>query len=709
MTQDTEIATRSAGVSIGIDTGGTHTDLVLVGADRVLTLKVPSTPDDLSNGILDGIARIVAIAGLDMSAVTRFVYASTMVTNLIVEESESNIGLITTEGFRDVLEIRRASRKPEVYNIHWRPPKALVPRHLRLTVAERMDARGEVVTPLDEEATRSALGEFQRQGVQSVAVCLLHSYANPAHERRIAEIAAATCPEIELSLSSDVVREFREFERTSTTCVSALIRRPITRHLSGLAQALAGNGVGATPFIMRGNGGVSTFEAAAKLPAALAHSGPMGGIVGATALAGACGIDRIITLDMGGTSADVSLVSGGEPLLTNQSMVGQQPLLLPTLDLVTIGSGGGSIAWIDGGLGMRVGPRSAGSVPGPACYAQGGSDPTVTDANLFTGRLNSEYFLAGARRLSPDLAADAIQTKLAAPLGISREEAALGILAIAESHMVNAIRLVSVERGLDPRDFTLVAFGGAGPLHAAALADALSIRSVLIPPAPGNLSAMGLLCADVRHDLTRTLVADVGSTLAARLQDTFSELLAEGEAALAADLVAPDARQFQLGVDLRYQGQNYDLSLGMTECNDRTLEDLVQRFHALHESVYGYQLRTHAVQLVRVRVTAVGRNAHAVWPRASMAHGTASPVASRRVLMASGDWADVPVYRVMELGPGHEIAGPALVEYPGSTLYAPPGWHARFDEQMNARMVREVAEEPVQDIPGIAHTSKELA
>lgn len=680
-----------AQVSIGIDTGGTHTDLVLVGSGRVLTLKVPSTPEDLSHGILDGIRRILSMDGLDSAVVARFVYASTLVTNLIVEEREAHVGLITTEGFRDVLEIRRASRKPDVYNIHWRPPKPIVPRHLRYTVPERIDASGRVLKALDEAATRTALESLARQGVQTIAVCLLHAYANPQHERQIARIAAEVCPQIDVSLSCDVVREFREFERTSTTCVSALIRRPITRHLTGLSSALRENGITATPFIMRGNGGISTFEAAARLPAALAHSGPMGGIVGATALARACDIDQIITLDMGGTSADVSLVSGGEPLLTNHSTVGQHPLLLPTLDLVTIGAGGGSIAWIDGGSGLRVGPRSAGSVPGPACYGQGGADPTVTDANLATGRLNPDYFLAGARRLSPDRAHDAIRDRIASPLGMTPDEAALGIIAIAESHMVNAIRLVSIERGLDPRDFTLVAFGGAGPLHAAALADALSIRSVLIPPAPGNLSAMGLLCADVRHDLTRTLVAEVGPAIVDRITATFEELLQEGEAALVTDLIAPHARQYQLGVDLRYQGQNYELALPVTRYDASSLDDMVQRFHEYHRTVYGYHLKSHAVQLVRVRVTAIGRTDHAAWPVCGSVAREPVPVATRRILLASGAHAEVPVYRMSELFPGQEIAGPSLVEYPGSTLFLSPGWRARFDERMNARMSRDAS------------------
>ena len=678
----------STGYSIGVDTGGTHTDLVLAGGGKIVTLKVPSTPADLSIGIVDGIARITALAGIRPDSVRRFVYASTYVTNLFVEQKEGGVGLITTGGFRDVLEIGRASRKPDVYDIHWRPGKPLVPRHLRFGVPERVDHLGRVVTPLDEDAARTTLRALSDAGVASIAVCFLHAYANPAHERRVAALAAEICPHIDISLSSEVVREFREFERTSTTCVSAFIRRPITRHLNELTQALAAQGVPATPFIMQGNGGISTFDSASRTPTAVTHSGVMGGIIGATALAVRCDIRDIITLDMGGTSADVSLVSDGVPLLTNRSRIGSHPLLVPTLDMVTIGAGGGSIASVEGGQVMRVGPRSAGSMPGPACYGQGGTDPTVTDANLLAGRLNGDYFLGGARRLDVELARHAIATRIAEPLRLSVDDAALGIIAIAEAHMADAIRLVSVERGLDPRDFTLVAFGGAGALHAVRLAEALSIRDVLVPPAPGNLSAMGLLCADVRHDHARTVVARLVPELAQHVDATFDELLAEADAALAADGVALAARRCTLSADLRYQGQNYELTLPVLK---QELADgfaaLVERFNAHHRRIYGYHLAGREVQLVNLRVTAFGSTEHASWPE----HETvASPMTATRraVLVESGMRMDVPVYRFDDLQGGQSLAGPAIVEYSGSTIFLPPGWNATFDSMLNAHLVR---------------------
>ncbi len=685
-----------AGVAIGVDTGGTHTDLVLADGSRILTLKVPSTTDDLTAGILEGVVRLAARAGVPLSAVDRFVYASTFVTNLFIEGKQAPVGLVTTQGFRDILEIGRASRKPDVYDIHWRPAKPLVPRHLRIGVRERMDHRGEVLTPLDEDDVRAALRALADAGVGSIAVCLLHAYANPAHERRIAELAAETCPDIDVSLSSDVVREFREYERTSTTCINAFIKAPLGRHLRSLAAALRERGVPAMPAIMQGNGGISRFETAAQAPTSITHSGVMGGIVGAAALGARCGIRDLITLDMGGTSADVSLVSDGQPTLSHRSVIGPYPLLAPTLDMITIGAGGGSIAWIDGGTALRVGPHSAGSTPGPACYAQGGEAATVTDANLVAGRLNADYFLAGARSLDASLARQAV-ARIAEPLGMSVEDAALGIIAIAEAHMVNAIRLVSVERGLDPRDFTLVAFGGAGALHAARLAEALSIRDILVPPAPGNLSAMGLLCADTRHDHARTLFARLGPELAATLGRTVEELLDDAARSLEADGIEPAARRYTLSVDLRYEGQNYELSLPIDETEIAAAAEggfgpLVRRFDEAHIRVYGYRLEGRALQLVNVRVTAVGAASHADWPRLQPVPAGRSDRAvaamQRRVLIEAGRVVPVDVFRHEDLLAGQSFDAPGIVEYAGGTLFVPPGWRGRVDQFANIHLSR---------------------
>ncbi len=674
-------------LSVGIDTGGTHTDLVLVGPGRLHTLKVPTTPHDLNDGIVDGLQQILAQAGMVAQDVGRFVYASTFVTNLIVEGRERRLGLIATEGFRDVLEIGRASRKPDVYDIQWRPPAPLVPRYLRHTVVERMDHQGRAIVALDEPSVIAALQRLADLEVESIAVCLLHAYVNPAHERRVAELAAQVCPGIDVSLSCDVVREFREYERTSTTCINAFIKRPIGEHLVRLEQRIRAMGILAAPFIMQGNGGVCTFAAAARLPVSVTHSGVMGGIVGATTLALACGIQDIITLDMGGTSADVSLVSQGKPVLANRSSVGAHPLLVPTLDMVTIGAGGGSIAWAESSSAMRVGPRSAGSVPGPACYGQGGQQATVTDANLYCGRVNAAYFLGGARPLHPELARLAIE-RLGRDLGMAPDQAALGVIAIAEAHMANAVKLVSVERGLDPRDFTLVAFGGAGALHAVQLAEALAIDRILIPPAPGNLSAMGLVCADVRHDLTRTHVGELDTLDRAQVRALYQQLLAQAAQLLDEDGVVQERRQFMLSADVRYQGQNYHLNLPVLEQElEHGFGALAARFHAQHQRVYGYQLSGRALQLVNTRVTASGANEPSRWPEIPGKPDATGPAELRRILLANGQWLAAPVYRLLSLPAGFEVEGPAIVEYPGATLYLAPGWHCRFDAMQNAHLM----------------------
>ena len=670
-------------IRIGADTGGTHTDLAVVDDDTgaITTLKVPTTPDDLSRGIAAGMLEAAKRAGRQPSEVSRFVYGTTLVTNLIVEEKQLPIGLIATGGFRDVLEIGRASRKPNVYDIHWRPPAPLIRRELRLTVTERIGHDGSIIVPLDEADVERVLDQLAAAGVESVAVCLLHSYANPVHERRIGEIAAKRHPAIDISLSCDVAREFREYERSSTTAVNAFVISPISRHLDELGAALAEQGVQPKPYIMRGNGGVMSFASAKQLPAAITHSGPMGGIIGGALMAERCGLTDVITLDMGGTSADVSLIAGGKPTMTTRSSVGRHPLLLPMLDMVTIGAGGGSIAWVDVGGALRVGPRSAGSVPGPACYGQGGADPTVTDANLIAGRLNADYFLAGARTLYPDAALAALQARVCEPCGLSVTDAALGIMAIAEAHMVNAIKLISVQRGLDPRNFTLVGFGGAGPLHTVRLAEELGATSVLIPPAPGNVSALGMLAADVRHDIVRTRIALLSEVDPSKLAADFADMLEVGTKALRQEGVDAEAEQFVMSIDLRYRGQNYELNLPVGSGDlAAALARLPALFHAQHRTVFGYEMPDKPIQMVNLRLAAIGKVAALPWPRIAAGSGAAPAAGRRRVMIDRGQTKDVNVYRLSDLRAGQTIDDTAIVEYPGSTLFIPPGWSAACNE-----------------------------
>lgn len=672
------------GIRIGSDTGGTHTDLVMIDdeAGSITTLKVPTTPEDLGRGIVEGIKKVIDIAGRLPEDVARFVYGTTLVTNLIVEEQQIDVGFITTKGFRDVLEIGRASRRPNIYDIHWRPAAPLIPRHMRLAVTERIAHDGTILTPLDEDEVRRALDELAAAGVRTVAVCLLNSYANPLHERRIREIACETCPDLLLSLSCDVAREFREFERSSTTAINAFVTGPIGNHLNALGEGLKEMGLTPAPYIIRSNGGVISFDSAKRLPAALTHSGPMGGIIGGAALAERAGVSKAITLDLGGTSADVSLIVDGKADMTTRSSVGRHPLLLPMLDLVTIGAGGGSIAWVEEGGALRVGPRSAGSVPGPACYGQGGVNPTMTDANLFAGRLNPDYFLAGARKLYPDRSQKALQEKVAGPCGMTSEAAAIGILAIAEAHMVNAIKMISVQRGLDPRDFSLIGFGGAGPLHTLRLAEELGVTSALIPPAPGNLSALGMLTAQVRHDLVLTRFVWLDEVDPEALAADLEELLQEGWTALSEEDVEETDARFVITVDLRYEGQNYELNLPVgTGDLAATLAELPVRFHERHRHIYGYDNPEKRIQMTNLRLAATGSVPKVSWPRVGRTgSGSPTPVGYRDTLIDGGTRSRVPVFRLADMAAGQTIEEPAIVEYPGSTLFIPPDWSTRCDD-----------------------------
>ncbi len=687
-------------LKIGVDTGGTHTDLVLVDTsrNRYETLKVPTTPDDLGIGILDGVTRLLAETGETAADVETFLYGTTFVTNLIVEQDDVEVGLITTEGFRDVVEIGRASRKPNIYDINWRPNPPLVPRRNRYTVPERINARGEIVTPLDEAATLNALHAIRDSGIKTVAVCLFHSYANTAHERAVKQLAAKHCPELKITLSCDIVREFREFERSSTTCINAYVLGPMDRHLTDLADRLAAADVSGIPYIMRGNGGIMSFDRAKTFPVSITHSGPVAGIIGAAALGKAAGLSDIITFDMGGTSSDISVISDGRPVVTTKGTLADYPILLPVVDLVTIGAGGGSIARLDSGGALKVGPKSAGSVPGPLCYGQGGTRATITDANILTGRLNPDYFLAGAREIFPDLARSGVMDTIAAPLKLDIHEAALGILDIAESHMVNAIKLVSVERGLDPRDFTLMGFGGAGPLHVVNLAEALGIKRVLVPPAPGNTSATGLLCAEIRQDLVRTFVCALRDAPPVELERAMEDLMAQSRTVLQQEGVAPEEQNVMLSVDLRYEGQSHELAIPFVsdDLGDDRFTGLIERFETHHRSLYGYDLPERRVDLVNIRATAFGLSPALPWPRRpSGGPVNVQPGSTRRVLhRLNANDEDWPVYRFVGVRPGVRIDGPAIVEYPGSTLVIPPNWTADYDTLLNTIVTQSAEKNP---------------
>ena len=673
---------------IGVDTGGTHTDLVLVNEaqDEVFTLKVPTTAYDNSVGVIEGVHKILALADLSPAEVSRFAYGTTVVTNLLIQRNaDIRIALVTTKGFRDALEIQRGSRGEHVFDVSWKQQAPLVSRQMRFEIAERVDSDGTVLLPPEEGEVEELCEKLRALAVHGVVVGFINSYVNPAHEQRVGALIAAACPDADVTLSSDISRQFREYERTSTAAINAYVKRPLAAHLDSLSSSLDAIGVAAAPYIMRANGGLMTFTAASRLPVAITHSGPTAGIMAGLAIGAASGIDNLITFDMGGTSSDVSLIRGGRPLLTNRGAIEGWPVCLPMLDLVTVGAGGGTIAWLDPARSLKVGPLSAGSSPGPACYGQGGVEATITDCNLLLGRLNPHFLLGGARRLDAGLARSAIAAGVAGPLGLQLPDAALGIIAIAESHMVNAVKQISVRRGLDPRDFHLVAFGGAGPLHALAIAGQLDIPNVLIPAAPGNFSAMGQLAGNIRHDFALTRISQLDPDQFDDINAEFARMASEGDELLERDGIAAPERIFAGSLDLCYWGQSHELSIPVAlPLTADSVGDIGDRFHAEHRRNFGFDHHDRPIKCVHLRLSAVGRLPTLRMKRYGPASRPAEPSHRRSVILADGTSQGMPVYSFDDLAPGHSIREPAIVEYSGSTLFVQPGWAVEFDERMTA-------------------------
>lgn len=676
---------------IGIDVGGTFTDLVLVDdrSGRIWMTKVPTTPKALADGVLAGIEKVLALAGRPARALRYLVHGTTIGTNALIERKGARTGLLTTEGFRDVLEIGRIQRPKEgLYDLFVDNPPPLVPRHLRREVRERVGSQGEVVTPLDEATARAAVEALKAEGVEAVAVSLLFSFLNPAHEQRVRELCRALLPETSLSLSSEVAPEFREYERTSTAVLNAYLQPVVERYLAQLLERLAAKYGEVDLRIMQANGGTITAEAARTAAVKTVNSGPAGGVMAGAWIGRLTGDRKLITVDMGGTSFDIGVIEGGIPTVTSDGKFAGYPVKIPIIDIDTIGAGGGSIAWIDKGGVLNVGPQSAGADPGPACYGLGGSEPTVTDANLVLGRVDPAYFLGGEMPLDPELARRAIRTRVAKPLGLSLEEAAAGIIRLVNANMVKGIGVNSIERGLDVREFALIAFGGAGPLHAAELARELAIRRVVVPPYPAALSAFGLLVSDTRHDYVRTIARRQSELQPADLLAAFLALEEAGRAQLARERVPPALQRYAWSTDLRYEGQSYELATPVERTRRMgrgTIERIVARFNALHQQVYAYSSVDEETEFINVRVAAIGRVPPVRLPRGRP--GGASPgraLKARRPVYFSGTgFVPTTVYERDRLAPGQGVPGPALIEEPASVTVVPPGWGALVDPYRN--------------------------
>lgn len=674
---------------VGVDSGGTFTDICFIAEDgsAIRVWKVPSTPDDPSTAIASGVVEGLGTAAHATPAdIVSFGHGTTVATNALIQGRGATTGLITTEGFRDLLEIGR-QRRPHLYDLQCDKPPLLVSRGLRKEVPERLRHDGRVERPLDEVAVRRAARELRTAGVEAVAIMFLYSYLDSRHEARVREIVAEEFPEAFITTSHDVAPEFREFERLTTVVVNAYLGPVMARYIDRLGPRLDAAGLKGPRRITQSNGGVMSLAVARNQAVRTVLSGPATGVVGAMKVAHLAGLPNIITFDMGGTSTDVALIEGGEPKLAGEMEVHGYPLKTPMLDIHTVGAGGGSIAHVDDGGHLKVGPRSAGSVPGPACYALGNPEPTVTDANVALGTLNPTHLLGGRMPIDAEKSMLAIGA-LADRLGLDAMMTAQGIVSIVTANMARAIRVISVQRGYDPRSYTLIAFGGAGPLHAARLAKELDIPHILVPRNPGILCALGLLLSDLKTNYAQTQQMRLNEENLVRFADVFATLGQRAEAWFGAENVPHDRRYVRRTIDMRYAGQNYELPIEMPDGLEREAlrGELLRRFEEAHRQMYGYVADEEPVHVVTFRIEATGT--------VNRAEIRPAPPATTKVDEARTGTRSVwlpeigarhicPVYDRDGLGPGHRIEGPALVEQMDATTVILPGQTATVDSYFN--------------------------
>ena len=651
---------------LGVDVGGTFTDAVLFDGEQLHTAKLPTTPDDQSRAVIDSVEAVLRRAGAAATGVEAFAHGMTVGTNALLEERGARTALIATRGFADLLEIGRQDR-PQLYRLCAPKPAPLVEPELRFEADERIGAAG-IVEPLAEDEPRRLAEQLRKSGAESVAICLLFSYIDPSHEQRIAEHLRRELPELHVSASHEVLPRFREYERCSTTAIDAYLSPLLGRYLGRLGEAAESAGL-PRPLVMQSSGGVADAEDAARAGAWSVLSGPAGGAVGAGLIARASGDGNALGLDMGGTSCDVCVVEGGEVRRTDSRTIGGRVIQLPMVDVHTVGAGGGSIGWRDSGGALRVGPHSAGADPGPACYGRGGGEPTVTDANLLLGRLAPDSRLAGGAPLDIEAARSAVGA-LAVSLGLEETEAAEGIVRIANQEMLRALRVVTVERGVDPRRFALLPFGGAGPMHAAAIAAELGIERILCPRAGGVLSALGLCTSDRRRDTARTVMLGGADFNAERVAAEVEDLIA--------GIGDGSGGEPEVVYELRYAGQAFELPIPGTTRPDPT--DLAERFAAAHEERYGHRDPAGEVVLVHIRLALVTPG---TWPR-PVASAAGNLDEGTREVRFEGEWLDTPVLRG-EPPAGFAIEGPAIFELPEATFVLPPNWKAEVD---NAGTIR---------------------
>ncbi len=676
---------------VGIDVGGTFTDVVMVdeGTGTYQYAKTPTTHYDLAEGVLNGLDEILQISGRPVKEIDYLIHGTTIGTNAIIEKKGARAGLITTKGFEDVLEIRRVARPKEAaFDFEVDNPPPLIPRHLRKGIVERTNSKGEIHTPLDENSVREVVNFFKKEQVEAIVISLFFSFLNPQHEQRVAEICKEMFPEAFISLSSEICPEFREYERTCTTVMNGYLGPVIKRYMDNLTNRLRQKYGEIRLHIMQSNGGSMAAEVARDHSAHLINSGPAGGAMATAFISKMIGHEMAIGADMGGTTFDISIIDRGMPKTTTWGGVGEYPVKLPMIDMKTIGAGGGSLAWVDPSGVLTVGPQSAGSDPGPACYGWGGTRPTVTDANLILGRLNANYFLGGRIPLYPDRAKKAILDHVADKMGLSLEEAALSIIRIVNANMAKGISGVSVQRGYDLREFILVPFGGAAANHAVDIAVELGIRKIVIPPMGGNLSALGLVVANVQHDYVRTLSKKQQDINLDELLESFRDLEEEGIKQLKEEKVEKRDILIEWSADLRYEGQSWELNTPIERTpglGDREFQNTLSSFHELHQRVYSYSEPKERVEFINLRVKATGTN-----PRLTLPGNKESPIPlsqalkeRRPVYFKDMGFTEIPIYERERFGCGTQIPGPCLIEETISTALIPQGYVGVIDEFNN--------------------------
>lgn len=675
---------------IGVDTGGTFTDVCLYdeSTNTIHVGKVSSTPADPGQAVRDGVRALVGEhdgTGGGLGSIDYFAHGTTVATNALLQGRGARTGLITTRGFRDLLELGR-QRRPKLYDLAARKPAPLASRDLRIEVDERVRYDGTVERPLDVEEVRAAACTLREAGVEAVSVCFLYSYLRPDHEAQVRAILTEELPGVYLSISHEILPEFREYERLSTVIINSFIGPVMEGYLARLREGLHADGLAVDPKVTQSNGGIMSFRTAEKMPVRTVLSGPSTGVVGAARLCSGSGIDDIITFDMGGTSSDVALVSGARPTSSTGMELDGRPVRAPMLDINTVGAGGGSIAWIDEGGHLKVGPQSAGADPGPACYGRGTTEPTVTDADVVLGILNQEALLGGAMPIDAALSLQAVE-RLGERLGMGPLETAQGIISVVTANMARAIRVISVQRGYDPADYALVAFGGAGPLHSARLAAELGMRRTVIPQSPGALSALGMLMTDLRSDVTRTAITALSVSSADQVSKIFTELEGTAGAWFEAERITPERQTLRRLLDLRYVGQNYEITVEVPagEPTEAWFAEVAQRFHDAHQQRYGYATTAERVEAATFRVEAVGAVPQASFPRSERGGPDASDavVGTRQVYFPErGERVEVPLYDRTALRAGNVLVGPAVIEQYDTTALLLPTEQAEVDEYL---------------------------